>query len=82
MHGEKYDKCLKTVSLNNITSIHCTESVSEDIKEQLLIMFKCRSKFAFQMYKTTDVAGLAWLLVFFTVLKKTFRKILCSAYHF
>jgi hypothetical protein len=38
--------------------------VSEDIKEQLLTRIKCSPKFALQVDKSTDVAGLAQLLVF------------------
>jgi hypothetical protein len=46
MHGEKYSKALKTMPLSNNTLIQCTESMSEDIKEQLLTRIKCSPKFA------------------------------------
>jgi hypothetical protein len=38
--------------------------MSEDIKEQLLTRIKCSQKFVLQVDKSTDVAGLAQLLVF------------------
>jgi hypothetical protein len=38
--------------------------MSEDIKEQLLTRIKCSPKFAFQIDESTDVAGLAQLLIF------------------
>jgi hypothetical protein len=38
--------------------------MSEDIKEQLLTRIKCRPKFALQINKSTDIAGLAQLLLF------------------
>jgi hypothetical protein len=78
MHGKKHGKDLKTSPLSNNMVMRCTESTSEDRKE-LQPRIKCSPKFAFQIYKSTDVAGLAQLLVFFRYLKKkTFRKSSCS----
>jgi hypothetical protein len=37
--------------------------MSKDIKEQLLTRIKCSPKFALQIDESTDVAGLAQLLV-------------------
>jgi hypothetical protein len=64
MHGEKYGEALKTIPLSNNTVIQHTESMSEDIKEQLLTRIKCSPKFALQIDESTDVAGLTQLLVF------------------
>jgi hypothetical protein len=38
--------------------------MSKDIKEQPLTRIKCSPKFALQIDESTDVAGLAQLLVF------------------
>jgi hypothetical protein len=62
MHGEKYGEALQTIPLPNNTVIR-TESMSEDIKAQLLTRIKCSPKFALQFDESTDVAGLAQLLV-------------------
>jgi hypothetical protein len=35
MHDEKYGEALKTIPLSNNTVMRCSESMSEDIKEQL-----------------------------------------------
>jgi hypothetical protein len=64
MHGEKYGKALKTIPLSNNTVMQCIESLSEDIKEQLLTRIKCSPKFSLQIDKSTDATGLAQLLVF------------------
>jgi hypothetical protein len=44
--------------------MQCTESVSQNIKEQLLTKIKCCPKFAFQIDESSDVGGLPQLLVF------------------
>jgi hypothetical protein len=40
MHGEKYGEALKTIPLSNNTVLQRIESMSEDIKEQLLTRIK------------------------------------------
>jgi hypothetical protein len=50
--------------LSNNTVLRHIKSISEDIKEQLLTRIKCSPKLALQTDKSTDVAGLAQLLVF------------------
>jgi hypothetical protein len=40
------------------------QSLSEDIKKQLQIRIECNPKFDLQIDESTDVAGLAQLLVF------------------
>jgi hypothetical protein len=40
MHGEKYGEALKTILLSNNTVLQRIESMSEDIKEQLLTRIK------------------------------------------
>jgi tetrahydromethanopterin S-methyltransferase subunit F len=82
MHGEKYGEALKTIPLSNNTVMRRIESVSEDIKEQLLTRFKCSPIFALQIDESTDVAGLAQLLLSDTVSKKTSRNSSCSVYRF
>jgi hypothetical protein len=62
MDGEKYGEALKTIPFSNNTVILRIESMSEDIKEQLLTRIKCSPIFALQIYESTDVAGLAQLL--------------------
>jgi hypothetical protein len=71
------------IPFSNDTVMWCTESTSEDIKE-LQPRIICSPKFAFQIYKSTDVARLAQLLVYFRYCfeKKTFRKSSCSVYCF
>jgi Tfp pilus assembly protein PilO len=64
MHGEKYGEALKTIAVSNNAGMRRIESMSEDIKEQLLNRIKCSPKFALQIDESTDVAGLAQLLVF------------------
>jgi hypothetical protein len=83
-HGEKYGEALKTVPLSNNTVMLHNESMSEDIKEQLLIRIKCSPKSALQIDESTDAAGLGQLLVFVrdTVLKETSRKSSCSVDRF
>jgi hypothetical protein len=66
MHGEKLSEALKTIPLSHNTVMRRTESVSEDIKEQLLSRIKRSPKFDLQIDESTDVAGLAQLLVFVT----------------
>jgi hypothetical protein len=57
--------------------------VSEDIKEQLLTRIKSSPKFALQVDESTDVAGLAQLLVLSdTVSKESSRKSSCSVCRF
>jgi hypothetical protein len=63
MHGKKYGEALKTIPLSN-TVMRCIESMSKDIKQQLLTRIKCSPKFALQIDESTDVAGSAQLLVF------------------
>jgi hypothetical protein len=63
MHGEKCGEALKTITLSNNTVMRRIESVSEDIKEQLLIRIKCSPKLALQIDEATD-AGFAQLLLF------------------
>jgi hypothetical protein len=48
-----------SLSLSNNTVVRRIESVSEDIKEQLLTRIKCSPKLALQIDESTDVAGLA-----------------------
>jgi NifU-like protein involved in Fe-S cluster formation len=47
--GENYDEVLKIIPLSNNTLMRCTESLSEDIKEQLLTRIKCSPIFALQI---------------------------------
>jgi hypothetical protein len=62
--GEKYGEALKTIPLPNNTVMRRIESMSEDIKEQLLTRIKCSNKFGLQIDESTDVARLTELLVF------------------
>jgi hypothetical protein len=64
MHGERYGEALETIPVSNDTVKRCIDSMSEDIKEQLLTRIKCSPIFALKIYKSTDVAGLAQPLVF------------------
>jgi hypothetical protein len=64
MYGEKYGEALKTIPLSNNAVMSRIESMSNDIKEQLLTTEKCSPKFALQIEESTDVAGSAKLLVF------------------
>jgi hypothetical protein len=45
VHGEIYGEALKTIHVSNNTVMRFTESMSEDIKEQLLTRIKCGPKF-------------------------------------
>jgi hypothetical protein len=65
LHGEKYGEPLKTILLSNNTVMRRIESMSKDIQEQLLTRIKYSPKFSLQIDESTDVAGLAQLLVFF-----------------
>jgi hypothetical protein len=47
----KYNEALKTIPLSNFTAMPCTESVSEDVKKQLLTCIKCSPKFSLQINK-------------------------------
>jgi hypothetical protein len=49
MHAEKYDESLKTILLSYNTVMRRIESMSEDIKEQLLTRIKCIPKFALEI---------------------------------
>jgi hypothetical protein len=83
MHGEKYGEAVKTVPLTKNTVMRRMESMSKDIKEQLLTRIKCSPKFALQIDESTDDAGLAQLLYLSdTFSKKTSRKRSCSVYRF
>jgi hypothetical protein len=64
MHDQKYGEAFKLIPLSNNTLMRRTESMSEEIKKQLLTRIKCSPKFALQIDESTDVAGLAQLLVF------------------
>jgi hypothetical protein len=64
MYGENYSQALKAVPVSNSTVMQQIESMSEDIKEQLLTQIKCSPKFSLQIIESTDVAGLPQLLVF------------------
>jgi hypothetical protein len=63
MHGKKYAKLLKQL-LSPIMQYCDAESMSEDIKEQLLVRIKFSPKSVLKIDESTDVAGLAQLLVF------------------
>jgi tetrahydromethanopterin S-methyltransferase subunit F len=65
MHGEEYGEALKTIPLSNNTAMRRIESMSKDIKEQLLTRIKRSPKFAVKIDESTGVAGLVQLLVFF-----------------
>jgi hypothetical protein len=47
IHGENYGQALKAILISNNTMMQQTQSMSEDIKKQLLTWNKCRPKFAF-----------------------------------
>jgi hypothetical protein len=61
---KKYGKAFKKIPFFRNTIMQHIESVSEDIKEELLTRIICSPKFALQIYKSTDSAGLAQLLLF------------------
>jgi hypothetical protein len=83
MHGEIYGEALKTIPPSNNTVMRRIQSMPEDNKEQLLTRIKCSPKFALQIDKSTDVAGLAHLLVFVRYcFEKTSRKSTCSVCRF
>jgi hypothetical protein len=79
MDGEKYGETLKTIPLSNNTVILRTESMSENIKEQLLTRIKYSPILVLQIDKSTDVAGLELSCLYLsdTVLKNTSRKSSC-----
>jgi hypothetical protein len=56
MHGEKYGEAFKINPLSDNTVMRRTESMSEDIKEQLLTRIKCNPIFALQIDESVDVA--------------------------
>jgi hypothetical protein len=82
--GEKYCKAFETVPLSRNMAVQQTESVSQNIKKHLQTGITCSPKFSLQVDKSTDVSGLAQLLVFVrhsaTILKKTSRKNSCSIF--
>jgi hypothetical protein len=83
MHDEKYGEALRTIPPSNDTVMRRIQSMSEDIKEHLLTRIKCSPKFALQIDKSTDVAGLAHLLEFVRYcFEKTSRKNTCSVCRF
>jgi hypothetical protein len=63
MDGENYSQALKAIPFSKSTMMQQTESMSEDIKEQLLIRNKYNPKFSLQINKSTDVASLPCLLM-------------------
>jgi hypothetical protein len=81
VNGEKYGEVLKTAPLSNKTVMRPTESVSEDIKEQLQTSIKRSPQFALQIDQSTDVAGLALLLAFIRLsLEDIAQEELCTAF--
>jgi hypothetical protein len=54
MHGENYGQALKANPHSNNTAMRLVESVSDDIKEQLLTRIKCSPKFALETDECTD----------------------------
>jgi hypothetical protein len=62
---EKYGEGLIIIRLFNNTVMRHIASASEDIKVQLLTKILYSQKFALQIDESTDVAGLAQLLVNF-----------------
>jgi hypothetical protein len=63
-HGEKYGQDLTTVPLPRNTVMGRTESVSEDIKEQLQTRIKRSPKLVLQIDESKYAAGLTLVLVF------------------
>lgn len=63
MLDEKSAKQISVVPLSNDTVARRIKDLAENVKTELISRLKCR-KFALQMDESTDVAGLAVLLVF------------------
>jgi hypothetical protein len=51
MRGENYSQALKAIPFSNNTVMWWTESMSEDIKEQLLTWIKCNPNLHFKSMK-------------------------------
>jgi hypothetical protein len=82
MHGENYCQAPTAIPLISNTVIRQIDSISEDIKEQLLTWIKCSPNLHLKfMNQQMLQVYLSYLCLSDTALKKTFRKISCSVNH-
>jgi len=64
MFGEKEAKIIKTIPLSNDTVSRRINDMAYDTKEQLVRRIRGSPCFGIQLNESTDVAGLAQLIVF------------------
>jgi hypothetical protein len=62
--GEQSKKKLETVQLSDNAVKRRIQDLSTDIEKELVSRLKCSSAFSLQLDESTEVAGLAVLLVF------------------
>jgi hypothetical protein len=83
MHGEKYGETLGTIPLSHNTVMRRIESMSEDIKEQLLTGLNAVQNLLFKSTNQQMLQDqLSYLYLSDTVSKKTSRKSSYSVYRF
>ncbi|GBO11658.1 Zinc finger BED domain-containing protein 5 [Araneus ventricosus] len=61
--GESYSKQVESVSLSNNTVKKCINDIANDIELELISQLQACNAYALQLDESTDVAGLAILLV-------------------
>jgi hypothetical protein len=65
MFGEKRAKIITKILLSNDTVSRRTSDIAYDTKEQLVQAIRGSPCFDIQLYETTDVAGIAQLIVLY-----------------